>query len=482
MRICLIHPPRIAPKCWGTPSVFQPLDIAYVAACLEKEHDVHLIDAASEGWKNLEEISTTQYRQGLKNEEIARRIRQFSPDIVGITVPFSGWWRSALEVASTTKDVFKDIPTVVMGLHPSTRPLDCLAYSNVNFAVIGEAEQTMYELVNALEKEKSSVLKKIRGIAYIEKGNIVVTEPRPPICGLDSLPFPARHLLQMKSYFEAVKEYPLRGEINKPWASVITSRGCPHNCIFCSAHVVNGKTWRGRSPINVVDELDLLVKTYHIKQVDFLDDNMTLDPKRMAAICDLIVKRGLDIEWFASNGVRADTLNKSLLIKMKASGCKKIRVAPESGVQRVVNEVIGKNQRLEDVEKAVVFCKKIDIQVGCFFVIGLIGETKEDIKESINYARKLRTLGATSFIFSIAQPQYGTELYKQAKSGGFLRKIFSDEALSTTEPLIETPEFTADELKDFCVMANLVNPTFTLAKLAKAIKNPEKAIKFLVKK
>ena len=282
--------------------------------------------------------------------------------------------------------------------------------------------------------------------------------------------------------FTAAKEKPLRGEICKPWAAMITSRGCPHNCVFCSIHVVMGKKWRGRSPENVLDELEQLVQTYHIKQVDFTDDNMTLNKKRMETICDLIVKKGLDIEWFTPNGVRADTLDENLLRRMKASGCKKIRVAPESGVQRVVNQIVKKNLNLKEVEKAVVLSKKVGIKVGCFFVIGLIGETKEDIEESITYACKLRKLGADSFYFSYATPVYGTELYEQAKRGGFLRDCFSDEALAGAEPLIETPEFTADELRELCAKANLVNPTFTRDKLVRAIRNPKRAIKVILKK
>jgi radical SAM superfamily enzyme YgiQ (UPF0313 family) len=209
---------------------------------------------------------------------------------------------------------------------------------------------------------------------------------------------------------------------------------------------------------------------------------MTLDKKRMEAICDLILKKGLDIEWYAPNGVRADTLDENLLTKMKESGCKKIRVAPESGVQRVVDQIIKKNLSLKEVEKAVILSKKVGIKVGCFFVIGLIGETKKDIEETINYAYKLRRLGADSFIFSIATPQYGTELYEQAKRGGFLSDRFSDEALSTTEPLIETPEFTADDLRKLCARANLVNPTFTRDKVVRAIRDPKKAIKVLLGK
>jgi anaerobic magnesium-protoporphyrin IX monomethyl ester cyclase len=483
MRVCLINPPRIQPKLWGKPSVFQPLDIAYVAALLEKQHKVHIIDAPNEGWRILEEIDGTKYRQGLTNKEIADRIRQWSPDVVGIAIPFSGWCEPAYEVASIAKSIDKDIITVLEGLHASARPADCLAHPYIDFVVMGEPEQTMFELMDVLEQGNMVAgLKKVKGIGFKINGAPIITPPRPELQDLDSLPFPARHLLPMGTYFAAVKENPLRGEISKPWTVMITSRGCPNNCIFCSIHIVYGKKWRSRSPENVVDEIEQLVHTYNIKQIDFNDDNMTLNKKRMEAICDLIVKRGLDIEWFIPTGVRADTLDENLLTKMKASGCKKLRVAPESGVQRIVDQVIKKNLNLKEVEKAVVLCKKVGIKVGCFFIIGFIGETKGDIEETINFAYKLKRLGADSCIFSIATPLYGTELYEQAERGGFLRGCFSDEALSAAEPLIETPEFTADELRELCARANLVNPTFTRYKLIRAIRDPRKAMSFIREK
>ncbi len=481
MRVCLINPPRIQPKSWGKPNVFQPLWIAYVAAVLEKQHEVRIIDAPTEGWRNLEQVDGTKYRVGLKNEEIAKRIRQWSPDIVGINIPFSGWSRTAFEAASLVKSIDKNITTVLDGQHPSSRPEECLKNTNIDFVVIGEPENTMLELVDELEKGIQD-LEKIRGIAYTKGRKTVVTPARPLIQDLDSLPFPARHLLPMEEYFAFVKENPLRGEICKPWVMMITSRGCPHHCVFCSVHNVMGWQWRGRSPENVVEEIEQLVDTYRIRQIDFYDENMTLDKQRMGAICDLIVARGLDVEWFTPSGVRADTLDLNLLRKMKQAGCKKIRVAPESGVQRVVDEIIKKNLNLKDVEKAVVLSKKVGIKVGVFFVIGLIGETKDEIIATIDFAYKLRRLGAESFVFSIATPIYGTELYEQAERGGFLKEGFGDDALAATEPLIETPEFTADELRELCMKANLVNPKFTRDKILKAMRDPKKAIRVLLGK
>ena len=480
MRVCLINPPRIQQKLWGKPAAFQPLDIAYVAAVLEKEHAASIIDCPTEGWRNLQEIDGVKYRLGLTKEQIAERIRQWKPNLVVITVPFSGWWQTAYEAASAVKSVDKDIKTALIGLHPSAKPHESLAEPNIDFVVIGEPELTVQELANVLEKGKPEDLKKVKGLGFTLNGEVIITPPRPVIEDLDSLPFPARHLLPMKELFAAVKQTPIRGEIRKPCARVLTSRGCPNNCIFCSNHIVMGKKWRGRSPENVADELEQIVQTYGIKQVDFEDDNLTFNKKRMEAICDEIVKRGLDIEWYTPNGVRADGLDASLLAKMRQSGCQRIMVAPESGVQRVVNDIIKKNQDLRKVEEAIVQAHKVGIKVSCFFIIGFIGETKEDIKATINYAYKLRQLGADRFYFSYATPLVGTELYEQAESGGYLRPEFSDEALSWAQPLIETPQFTADDLRELCAKATLVNPTLNRDRFVRALRNPKKALNVLI--
>jgi len=240
-----------------------------------------------------------------------------------------------------------------------------------------------------------------------------------------------------------------------------------------------GKQWRPRSPKNVVDEIQHVIENYGIRQVDFADDNMTWDRTRMAQICDLIVQRGLRFDWFTPNGVRADTLDEELLRKMKRAGCRKIRVAPESGVQRIVTEVAKKSLDLAKVEAAVALCKKVGIKVGCFFVLGLIGETKQDIEATIQYAYKLKKLGAESFIFSIAMPLYGTEFYEQAKAGGFIREGFCDYALAATEPLVETPEWTADDLMELCMRANAINRTLTRHKIANAVRNPRRTARMV---
>ena len=172
MRVCMINPPRIHPRSWGKPTVYQPLGIAYIAAVLEKHHKVSIIDSPTEGWRNLEQVDETKYRQGLRNEEIADRIRRWSPDIVGIDIPFSGWSKAAFEVAAIVKSVDKDIITIVDGLHPTARPEDCLSHPEIDFVVRGEPEYTMLELVGALEEDLVHELEKIKGIGFVKNGKM----------------------------------------------------------------------------------------------------------------------------------------------------------------------------------------------------------------------------------------------------------------------------------------------------------------------
>ncbi len=466
---------------WGKPSTFQPTDLAYVAAVLEKEHQVTILDCPTEGWTNLNEIGSRKYRLGLSNQEIAVRLKKLAPDFVVITIPFSGWWETAFEVAAISKRVNKQIPIAVIGLHPSSRPEECLRGQNIDFVVIGEPELTVLELADTLERGATEEdLRKVLGIGFLSDKEVVINARRPFIEDLDSLPFPARHLLPLETFFASLKKRPQRGEIRKPYARVITSRGCPNVCIFCSNHIMNGRRWRARSPENVIAELEEVVRRYHVKQVDFDDENLTCDMKRFERICDLIVEKKLKLEWFTPNGVRADGLDENLLRKMRAAGCQRLLIAPESGSQRVVNQLIKKNLDLKKVESAVIAARKVGIKVGCFFIIGMIGETKKEIVQTIKFAYKLRQLGADRFYFSFATPLYGTELYEQAKRGGYLKAGFNDEALSEAQPLIETPEFTAEDLRELCAQAIMVNPTVNSDRFKRAILNPRRALETLI--
>jgi magnesium-protoporphyrin IX monomethyl ester (oxidative) cyclase len=214
-----------------------------------------------------------------------------------------------------------------------------------------------------------------------------------------------------------------------------------------------GSAFRARSPENVVDELEILVKKYGAERISFEDDNMTFDRKRMDRILDLIKERGLKFEWNTPNGVRADRLDEDLIKKMKETGCFELCISPESGSQKVVDEIIGKHLDLKKVEEVVKICRKYDIEIGCYHVIGMVGETKEDLEKTYEFAKKLRSMGAKIFC-SIALPYYGTRLYKLAREKGYLLKSDMEEleyGFLSGNAMIQTPEFSPEyiyELRD----------------------------------
>ncbi|OGF49458.1 MAG: hypothetical protein A2231_12260 [Candidatus Firestonebacteria bacterium RIFOXYA2_FULL_40_8] len=449
MKICLINPPQILKEQFGAPFVFQPLGLLYVAAALEKEHDVSVIDATLEDWRNLRKAGD-KYYMGLNFNRLKERILELNPDIVGISIPFSVNFESAAGVAAAVKAADKNILVIAGGVHPTVKPKETLECKNIDIIVLGEGEITLPELLKEVKKGKSGNYGKVKGIGYKTAGKTVLTPERKSFEELDELPCPARHLVDMEEYFNALSErkgardmytYSYRA------VSIMTSRGCPFGCNFCSIHLTMGRRFRARTPENIIAEIKEVITKYKVKHINFEDDNITFDRKRAKELFDLMIENKFDITWSAPNGIRADTLDEELVIKMKASGCKRVFVAPESGVQRVVDKIIGKKMDLKKIEEAVILLKKHDIIVDGSFVIGFPGETKNDIKNTVKFALKLKKLGMSAAGFHIATPYYGTKLYEEAEKNGFLREDLQNGMFSTTESLIETKDWSLAEIK-----------------------------------
>ena len=455
MKILLVRPPAKYLKGSAKPSASLPLDLLYIAAILEKDDFVvEIYDAKVNAQLPLFHTSDNAIHMGDSWEAVEEEIAKRKPDILGITNPFTAQFENALKVAQIAKKVNENILTVVGGNHPTVRPVDFFDKTEaVDIACIGEGEYTMLEIARAHRSRKD--FRGIAGTAIREDSRVRINPPRPYIQDLDSLPLPAYHLIDLERYFAMdFPDRPLwRYHGSERAISVVTSRGCPFNCIFCSIHLHMGSQWRPHSAEYVLRHLESVKSKYNVKHVHFEDDNLTLNAARFKDILNGLMQRKINLTWDTPNGIRADTLTQDLLQDSKRSGCKYIILGIESGEQRIISEVINKALDLAKVSEVAAWCKKIKLDAMSFFVIGFPGEKIINMKRTVDFALYLmRKYDLTPTIF-IATPLFGTRLYEICRQRGYLRKEPTSDNLAVTtgggaeESLIETEDFGEREIR-----------------------------------
>lgn len=391
------------------PAVTPPLGLAYLAAYLEKyRYPVAILDAVVEG-KIRKYKKKTVY--GLSEKEILERIKKFAPDLVGIACMYTAYAGDAHRVAKIVKDYNPKIPVIFGGAHASIFPELILKDKNVDLVVLGEGELTILDLVRHLEAKKP--LTELPGTVARIRKKIIRNNPRVFIEDLDAIPFPAWHLMPMKTYIEAGdSDYAMR----RPGMVIISSRGCPGRCIYCSIHAVWGHTWRGRSSKNVADELEKLHQDYGIREFYFMDDSMGVSKPRLKEICQEIIQRKLDIRWTTPNGIAHWTLDEEVLDRMKAAGCYRITFGIESGNPET-RRFIGKPYDLSQAERMIKYANKIGLWTICTNIIGFPDETREQIEDTIKFAIDSDTDLA---IFYLLCPHPGTKAYEIFKEKGLV--------------------------------------------------------------
>jgi len=278
-------------------------------------------------------------------------------------------------------------------------PLETLKSSeNLDAVVMGEGEETIVDLANHSNSGKND-LEDVKVIVYrdIESGNLKTTPKRPLINDLDSLPFPARHLVPFDSY----------GASQEQTGGIITSRGCVYSCNYCSSSLIMGKKFRSRSPENVLDEIEELTDKYNINDIGFMDDTFMLNKRRADDIANEIKARGIDINFVASS--RVDRVDFDLLQNLKSSGLKTIYYGVESGSQRIL-DLMKKGITLKQAESAVKAAKNAGLDVLTSFILGYPGETEDDINKTIDFSTKL---DSDYCQYSILTPFPGTPIYNE---------------------------------------------------------------------
>ena len=475
MKILLINPPQSFFPSSDPPAANLPLGLMYIAAVLDeagiktKILDAFITDLSFRKIGDITEV-------GMPYEKIKEEILRIKPEIVGIANPFTSQAEHAIRVADIVKEIDQNILTVVGGPHVTVVPAEFLEETkNVDIIVIGEGEYTMLDIVGFFEGTKK--IDDIQGIAHRRDKKAVINSPRKFNNKLDELPYPAYHLVDMEQYLNPKKiEY--RSFQNRA-LSMITSRGCPFNCSFCSVHLHMGKTFRAHSIDYVVNHIEHVVNKYRVKTIYFEDDNLTFDLKRFEAICDKIIEKNIKFQWETPNGVRADCLTLELLKKMKRTGCQSVFVGVESGDQYVLDNIIGKNLKLKNVIEFAKMCKKIGLKTGAFYIIGFPGETKQSMRNTVEFALMLKRKYDVGMHLLFATPSFGTRLYKECKKKGYIRGSLTPRAFAEVRqnwglPLIETEDFTAMDVKE---IASWAMKEYRRLSIINYIKSPKKTLK-----
>ncbi|MBI5816395.1 MAG: B12-binding domain-containing radical SAM protein [Nitrospinae bacterium] len=399
----------------GMPS----LGVLYMAAVLEKE--------------GVPVTTLPAHILKYSVDDVVKHVRDETPDIFGITVTTENRLE-AFDVARAVKRARPETLVVIGGPHCTATGEDTLSHiPEIDVVVSGEGEETIVELVRAMEAgggPRNFV--KIQGISYRNNGSIVFTGPRTKIPDLNTLPFPARHLENMALYNFKV-DVPGKGKL--PAANIMTSRGCPFDCNFCATPTNWGRRVRGVTPEKVIEEIELCVDRYGAKVIWFYDDTLNYNPKRLENICDMIIERRLDINWFCE--IRVDAIERPLFDKMVAAGMYHFGFGVESASRRVCDEIIHKKATLKQAMDVIDWANQMNVTANPFFIFSHPTETWEEAQETLRFAESLR--GRAQCSMAILHVYPATNLWKRAVAEGKIPPDFTWTAEDDPR-IVELPE------------------------------------------
>jgi radical SAM superfamily enzyme YgiQ (UPF0313 family) len=388
-----LHNPATAQEDLLPPRTWVPLGIAYLASAL-RENGVETLyqDLHDDSWIGA-----------------ASLLRRERPDVVGISC-FTLGRTNAHRLATEARRVLPGARIVMGGPHATFFPEHALANPAVDVVALGEGEETIVELVERFEENAD--LTDVPGLALRSADGVFRTPPRERSTGLDHLAFPAYDAFDLSQYKSP--------EIPEQYRSLtgthlLSSRGCPFHCGFCSVNRFFEGRWARRSPGNVADELEHLIEDLHVRHLYFSDDLFTLDRQRVLDLCREIIDRKLHFVWMAET--RVDLVDEELLVRMSKAGCYRIYYGVESGSSRVL-KAANKGFTPEQVRRAFALTHDAGMEPCCFLMVGNPGENPETIDETIELVREIRP--ATRPVLGINTLLPASPQYDRAKAMGLI--------------------------------------------------------------
>jgi len=389
-----------------------PLGLAYIAGYLRKYGiEVEILDCVVEGY-DFDIINNGKRTFGMSNYNIETTIKKFNPDFVGVSCLMTSQRHNMINVCKIVKNINKKIHTVVGGCHPSVFPEECLKSEFIDSVVVGEGEKSMLDIIEG------------------KKEGIVTNKP----INIDKIPWPARDLLPMNKYLKIN----MPENIFSPYKKVtqmVSSRGCPFNCVFCATTNFHGK-WRGRNPCDIFEEAKMLKEKYGIEEINFTDENLVMNRERTIKLMFKLSE--LNVAWSNPGGIWVDGLDRYVLDLMKKAGCYQLTFPVETFDKYILKNVINKPLKVERVKDLVKHCHKIGIDVHAFFVCGFPEQTKDIMESDFKLAKKT---GFDSASFHIITPLPGSRIYEDYKD-----KINLDN-INYIKATIPHPELNKEELE-----------------------------------
>lgn len=414
-----------------------PLGLMYIAGYLKRyipEVETEILDLR---------------QKVLSGTEITERVRRSAPDVVGISA-VSMEAKSTHKLIARIKEANKDIKVIIGGPYATSLSYLAIKDSNVFCCIIGEGEETARELISNIKgctsDSVADVLPNVKGIVWSKNGEELRNEPRDYIADLDSIPMPAYDQINLKDYFRSFGTHSGL-QARSEYASIFTSRGCPYSCVYC--HDIFGKKIRYHSAQRVIDEIQMLHDKYGVREIHIEDDSFNLNRQRVKAIFNAIIERGLDLKIAFPNGIRADHVDEEMLDLFKRAGVYRLAYGVETGSIKVQSQ-IKKRLDLNTAKKSIDLTTGKGISTHGFFMLGFLGETKEDMLETVDFALKSR-LNTASFSFVI--PQIGTQLYYDALGAGYSFDDIDTDQLNPGDTEINISTVTAEDLHKIRRMA-----------------------------
>jgi radical SAM superfamily enzyme YgiQ (UPF0313 family) len=354
-------------------------------------------------------------------DECQNRLRQIDPQFVLVTSGSVEYHRQVHEALAIAKKACPLATTVLGGVYATTLPEEAGKDPNVDWLFMHHAEGRIHEFLELLASGNPDEATAFPGIAYRSEAGAVVENPPSHFIGdVATQVQPDYSLVELRPYLrQSSMDYQFNSGV--PNAFVITSYGCPYNCVFCASRTISGRRVAFRPPADVLREVEYLIDAYGVQSLIFLDDALLVDRQRIAAILNAFIDRGYGLTWKAAS-VSAWHLDYDLLKMMKQAGCTQLTVSVESGSQRVLREVIHKPLNLAIIPPLVEQCRELGISLGANFVIGLPGETWDEIRQTFAFAEKCDFDVAH---FHIATPLPRTDLYRIGRERGYLPDGFT---------------------------------------------------------